>query len=94
MQLVATATDYQVEISVDDMLALLKLEGFGSKSDVEPLFRKLNEIDGVDNADYDGHFGAQVFLSIEIESDTPETKAKIIQAIEQHLQIARDFSKA
>jgi hypothetical protein len=86
LQLLPTQTSYMVEIPTADMLALLKAE---DATDFEALFTKLHSLEGVNDATYDGHFGANIFLSIEHEEDTPDRHQEVIKVIRDHLEKCR-----
>ncbi len=45
------------------------------------LYDALEAIDGVTGVDYDGHFGAFVFFSVDLDVDVPATLEKIKNTI-------------
>lgn len=94
-EVMPTQQSYMVEIPTDDMLALLKAEemlGGPLDSGGELLFIKLQALEGVNDCNYDGHFGANIYFSIEHEHDTAERRAEVIKVIRDHLEICRQES--
>jgi len=87
-----TRTNYRVAIEGDDTFMLI------SKWDNElhdralppfvPLYKKIDKVDGVNDADYNGHFGASIFYRVEAEHDNEETHAEIRRLIQEHIDMA------
>jgi hypothetical protein len=86
-----TITSYCIAIEDDQlMLALEDSESYVTDNAAfadgnMTLCQKLDELDGVQDIDYNGHFGNHVFLSIEVDHDNAKTKRKISKVIEEHL---------
>ena len=74
---------------VDDFLANDKYELDQDAS--KCLYMTLERIDGIHSVDYNGHFGAYIYLTIEEEHDTKETHKKISDLIEEQLRLAREY---
>lgn len=84
------ATSYQIEIPLEDMRLLLVTESALVADDTfHPLYEKLRKLDGVSKIDYDGHYGANIFLMIDTVEDTPKTRQLISDTITQHLELCR-----
>jgi len=49
----------------------------------EILSKKLDKIKGLNNVDYNGHFGPYIWLTIETECDTSETWSEIEKFINE-----------
>lgn len=90
MKLERTRSDYSLELTTEDMLALVRAEDCFNPR-VEPLLsERLEEMPGIDSVEYNGHFGAAVYLRIEVEHDTPETHAAVMELIGEHIADCRD----
>lgn len=72
----ATSTDYAIEVGVERLLGILA-EDKAEMSHSQTLGGRLEEIDGVDRVNYDGHFGPYVYLRVCVEDDNDETWAEI-----------------
>ena len=94
MKLERTRTEYSLELTAEDMLALIGAEHpFDGKMD--PLLsEKLEKLPGVDSVEYNGHFGAAVYLRVDADHDTPETHAAVIELIGEHIAECRDALEA
>jgi hypothetical protein len=83
-------TRYSVEISTEDMLAILIAE---QKSwSFKHLYEKVNDVigfTGTTGCEYDGHFGAQVLYSLDANIDNPLTHATIAKIIEDHITLCK-----
>ena len=76
----ATRTEYAIEVGVKRLTEILA-EDEAELRHRETLSGRLDQIDGVDRANYDGHFGPFVFLRLDVENDNDETWAEIEQLI-------------
>lgn len=90
MKFSKTQTSYSISIDDDDFLALLDSESYATdyaayKKHTKSLYDKLEILAGVWDIDYDGHFGSQIILSIDVDEDTDELKETIINIIKEHL---------
>lgn len=91
MKFEKTQTSYAVYIDKDDFLSLMDSESYvtedaaykpGNKS----LHEKLNEFPGVNNVEYDGHFGNYIFLSIDADEDDTCLHEDIYETIMAHIE--------
>lgn len=84
------ATSYGVDISDADMISLEKAERRGVLFPWnEHLCKQLLAINGISDVEYNGHFGASVYFSLDAEEDTPATHETIISLIRTHLDRCR-----
>lgn len=87
----ALTTRYSVPIDdVDRFQALLDSEsyvtgGAAFKNGNAPLSECLNKETMASRTDYNGHFGPHIVFDLDVEDDTPEQKALILEIIEEHL---------
>ena len=78
-----TEVSYAIEVPVKEFLSLEDRE---NKDFSRPsLCEDLNKIEGVREVNYNGHFGAFIFVKIECEFDNKETKNLIAVKIARHL---------
>lgn len=89
MKFTINAIGYCIDIPEKDFSKHLMGDERDSFGNRKPLYEKLGELDGVADVDYDGHFGPYVFLTIEKEHDTAETKRKIREIIKKHLSMKK-----
>lgn len=98
MELERLSTNYAVSISTEQMLALINAERLYGPLQMEPdLSERLEKISGVSKVDYDGHFGAAIYLTLDLDSDSTKTHESIKATISEHLarcQSARDVELA
>jgi hypothetical protein len=98
MELERLSTNYAIGISTEQMLALIDAERLYGPLQMEPrLSERLEKIQGVSKADYDGHFGAAVYLTLDLDSDSSKTHEAIKATISEHLarcQAARNAELA
>jgi len=79
----ATMTHYAMALPDGDVTILDQNEldhPDGALSDI------IDEYDGVDSCDYNGHFGEFIFYRVELEYDTPELHASIIATTKEYLR--------
>lgn len=57
----------------------------------DPLWKKLSEIDGVSEVDYNGHFGHNVYLTIGGNSHEGGVMKKVSEVIKDHSRKEGDF---
>jgi len=75
---VRTSSHYHIPISMEQMEIVID---YDDEKDYE-FMESFTAIDGVEEVDYNGHFGAAIFLHITTVNDTPETWEKINTIIE------------
>jgi len=74
----ATATSYCFSISIEEFGAMdIRDEERWEDGEQIALFEILNAMDGVSDSDYNGHFGAYVYFTIDATNDSTELRAKI-----------------
>ncbi len=49
------------------------------------LSTEMDKLPGVSRADYNGHFGNNIFYDVEASADTPETHVAVSALIQRHL---------
>jgi hypothetical protein len=76
-------TEYSVEVTKKKLLHILDTDRDKRYND-DTLVNRLEAIDGVDSIIYDGHFGAYIYLRIDIEKDNEITWQKILQTIQEY----------
>ena len=76
-----TRRSYCVEIPLNAMMRLLESERTGILPLGVMLSEKMEEIEGVSDVDYNGHFGSNVFYTVDDEDDTPELHEGIFDLI-------------
>lgn len=94
-----TRRSFALEIPKAAFLDLEDSESYVSnnaafKTGAQTLCSKLDALPGISNIEYNGHFGAFVYLSIDDEDDTPELRAQITQIITDHLAWCATLPKA
>ena len=85
-----TRRSYAIRIDEDDFIDLLNSESYVTdhaafKDGNETLTGKLDRLPGVSKVEYDGHYGAAVYLWIDAGKDVPELQATISKTIDRHL---------
>jgi hypothetical protein len=83
LKLERTRTEYAVEVSIDAFLAVSKWEDWTNRE--LTLLDKLDKLPGVDNIEYNGHFGPCFYFRLDVDHDTPAMHARIARTIEQHV---------
>ncbi|BCH33165.1 hypothetical protein MesoLjLc_50950 [Mesorhizobium sp. L-8-10] len=86
-----TCRSYAIEIDRDKFLDLMDSESYATdsaafKQGERTLAEKLDDISGVSDIEYNGHFGAAVYLSISADEDNYALRLQISETIEAHLQ--------
>ncbi len=56
-----------------------------SSEDGQMLYEIIDDIDGVDNVDYSGHFGPSIYYRVDSDYDNEELHAKIRQTIREYI---------
>jgi hypothetical protein len=98
VQFEKTSTSYAIEIGDEDFSALLDSESYVTdnaayKAGAATLGEKLDRQTPARNVDYNGHFGAHVFLSLDADDDTEATRLAIKVLILDHLRWCRTLKK-
>lgn len=81
MEFITTATSYCVELSVEVFQKIVDKDDEVEK----PLVFVLDELDGVCEVDYNGHFGPNIFFTVDADHDGEEKKKEIQKAIEDYM---------
>lgn len=86
-----TSTNYCIELTkTNDILDILAIHTKDSKYDHEPdkksLRGRLDDIEGVDDVNYDGHFGNYIYLTLDANFDEYDTWKKIQDCVNNFLQ--------
>lgn len=94
MELVCMSRRYNVEVEVEDFIALERAESILYSGPLvgRGIDDRLALLDGVFDIEYNGHFGATIFFSIEAEYDTPTLHAKIVTIIQRQIKAAHKYS--
>ena len=71
-------TVYHIKLTVPEFQKIMDYDNVA----LPPLFELLAEIDGVNDVEYDGHFGASIWLTLDKEHDTGKTWNQISDIIE------------
>lgn len=80
---IVTARNYRIDVTVDQFLIMTNRESICSEFAGPYLSEQLDDLDGVDDADYNGHFGAHIYVRIEPEHDTEERWVQIEALVAQ-----------
>ena len=94
-----TRRSYAITIEDGPFLDLLDSESYVSdnaafKVGKQTLSDKLDELPGVSGTDYNGHFGAAVYLTIDADEDKPKLHERISRIIDRHLHWCAKLPKA
>jgi len=82
-----TSSNYRVAIEDDD--TFLSIDHWdGELPSGKELYQKIDKVAGVDDTDYNGHFGANVFYRVSAEHDNEETHAEVRRLIQEHIDSA------
>ena len=82
MERECVAKQYTIEVDLAKIMdSDFKKEENDQWDDV--LSQQLDRLEGVNAVDYNGHFGPVVFLTVDIEHDTPELWLKIEKTIKE-----------
>lgn len=98
MQFIVSKTSYSIEIEQNLFLNLLDSESYVTdhatyKDDNKTLCEKLGQITGVNDIEYNGHFGNFIYLTIDKDVDNKKTKDQISKIIEDHLEWCKNLEK-
>jgi hypothetical protein len=92
-----TRVSFSLEISDKQMIDLMNSESHVTdnaayKEGNSTLCDKLKETNA-HTVEYDGHFGAAIYLTLDVEDDTPDERTKIASIIEKHLKWCAKLKK-
>ena len=74
----ATSTNYSIDVSMERFEEICEAESFKNIGTCGlTIAEQLEKIDGVWKVEYDGHFGAAIYLTLDVEHDTDEIWAQI-----------------
>ena len=78
------ATCYAINMHVDQFTRIT------ARDNEEPTYETtlcalLDKLDGVSNVDYDGHFGAVIYLTLNVDQDTVSGRAQVMRTIRGYL---------
>jgi thymidylate kinase len=82
MEFKVVRKEYMVEVDIEKFSRLITRE---DKNTSLALFEELDELDGVTNTGYDGHFSSHVSFSIDCNEDCDKLHNKIAKIIQNHL---------
>jgi hypothetical protein len=75
LKAVCTRRSYCVEVTVDEMQEILRRDKFEINTGRKPLHQLLNEATAAFDIEYDGHFGPNVFFTLNAGDDKPNKPA-------------------
>lgn len=81
LKLEPVAVCYAVEVSLDAFERLLKREPWDCPVE-KMLSTRLDRVPGVSKAEYNGHYGSNIFFTLDSDRDKPRIHARIIRLIE------------
>lgn len=90
--------NYAVEVDRSSFLDLLDSESHATNSaayqiGAQTLADKMGSVPGISDVEYNGHFGAAIYFTIDDENDTDVTRTSIANIIESHLYWCRKLPK-
>ena len=77
---VRTATSYQYQISKERFTAIVDRDN-EVETYAEMLCAQLEALDGVSDVEYNGHFGANIYLTVDADHDGSKTATAIFDLI-------------
>lgn len=88
-----TSSSYKIKINdCEDFLNICNYDDeLFYEDDSRPLWKRLDDISGVDEIDYNGHFGSNVWLTVTEEYNSNGTWIDIFQTINDFIQEAGEF---
>lgn len=96
MEYQKTATSYAVGVDDATFLALLRHDESEFELGHRSLVEELNDVPGLSNVEYSGHFGAFIYFTIEAMYEAPDrqdaTRASVNEVINKHLDRATRMS--
>lgn len=82
------STNYSFTVSVEDFTTIDDWD-HEQPEYVTTLGDRLDSIEGVDNAEYNGHFGSHIFFTLGAEEDNSATHDQIYKLITSYIEEAR-----
>lgn len=86
----ATATCYALETTIKDLVRIIKRDCKGGNENRKELHEILDSIDGVDQVEYNGHFGPYIFFRVSCDFDNDAVLAKVSDTVKNYLEICND----
>jgi len=83
MKIEAFKTSYCIGLTVEEFVRILDGDKKAFEDDEKDLSQKLDALDGVYDTDYNGHFGPNVFVTIDKENDNMDTWSKIKELVKE-----------
>lgn len=83
MKIEAFKTSYAIALTVEEFTRILDDDREAFDNDDKDLSQKLDAIDGVYDTDYNGHFGPNVYVTIDKENDNMGTWSQIKELIRE-----------
>ena len=89
LELECTARDYRVAIKDDDFTALTHAEDKYLVAYEDFLHLKIDNIPGVSDTEYNGHFGSMIYFRVLAEDVSEETHQAILDTIRKHIAVCK-----
>lgn len=91
MKFEVTSRTFSIKIDEESFGNLLDSESYVTDcaayaKDQKTLDEKLDQLPGITDVEYDGHFGNAIYFSIPVSDDTPTLRKEIVKVIKEHLQ--------
>lgn len=72
-----TKISYAVEMSKDDFRSIMDYDDESFEKDYPSLFDMLLKIEGIEEVEYDGHFGPYLYLDISADASIEAVKQRV-----------------
>jgi hypothetical protein len=89
MKFYATSINYCIDVPVKNLKRILDLDNKALDDYDDVLYMRLMDIEGVENAKYDGHFGPYIFVELDCQCDNGETWKLIENTIKDYIKRKR-----
>lgn len=86
MKTTTVATEYCIELTIDEMKKILEKDRSPIQESDQTLFDRLSDIEGPEDIEYSGHFGANIYLTLPVEYDKERTWNQIEEAIGEYIK--------
>ncbi|MCS4089507.1 hypothetical protein [Rhizobium sp. BK176] len=74
--------DYTFDVTNEELLAIMKVEGINCQlEDHTSLVTYLDKLPGISKVEYDGHFGAYVFASVDTDEEEWEWRLEMVDRV-------------